>query len=302
MDTVMKCFYHGDGDGKCAGFWVALSAGLTDTDKYEPKFIEINYDKKFPFDIIGQDEQVYIVDYSIEPDEMRRLLDITKDVTWIDHHKTAIDKYKDFEYDIRGVRYDGVAACMLTYCYLHWMTERGKGDIKPFWTGMTDIAPMFTKLLADWDVWKFEYGDDTRFFQVAFNAYDFTPDSEEWFNQIIAHKEDVRNLIEQGKTMIKYRDSWAKNYMKKGFETTFHEKKCFAVNIGFANSEYFKSLETDKYDILIAFSFDGSIWSVSMYSTTTDVSEIAKLYGGGGHKGASGFQCKELPFCKEVIV
>ena len=27
-----------------------------------------------------------------------------------------------------------------------------------------------------------------------------------------------------------------------------------------------------------------------------DCSEIAKKYGGGGHKQAAGFQCKELPF------
>jgi len=56
---------------------------------------------------------------------MRELLITTKNVTWIDHHKTAIEKYNDFEYDIRGVRYDGIAGCMLTYCYLHHMTQRG---------------------------------------------------------------------------------------------------------------------------------------------------------------------------------
>ena len=67
---------------------------------------------------IRKDEQVYIVDYSIIPDEMRELLNITKDVTWIDHHKTAIEKYKEFEHEIRGVRYDGVSGCMLTYCYM----------------------------------------------------------------------------------------------------------------------------------------------------------------------------------------
>lgn len=26
----MKCFYHNDMDGKCAGFWVHLSAGIND--------------------------------------------------------------------------------------------------------------------------------------------------------------------------------------------------------------------------------------------------------------------------------
>ena len=28
----MKCFYHNDADGKCAGFWVGLSAGLNNLE------------------------------------------------------------------------------------------------------------------------------------------------------------------------------------------------------------------------------------------------------------------------------
>ena len=296
----MKCFYHGDSDGKCAGFWVNLSAGLTDIDKYiDNEFIEIDYKTKFPIETIRPNEQIYIVDYSISPDEMRKLLKITKDVTWIDHHKTVIEKYADFEYPIRGVRYDGVAGCMLTYCYLHHMTARGEGEIKPFELTMTKDAPMFTKLIADWDVWKFDYGNDTRYFQTAFNGFDFNPGSDEW-NNFLTNDDYEKHMIEQGKTMITYRDGWAKSYMKLGFETMFEGHKCFVVNLGYCNSEYFKSLPKGKYDILMPFVFDGSIYTVSLYSTTTDVSEIAKKYGGGGHKGASGFQCKELPFSKTI--
>ncbi|NLN80999.1 MAG: phosphohydrolase, partial [Clostridiales bacterium] len=104
----MKCFYNNDADGRCAGFWVALSAGLKDINgSFKTEFIETNYGKPFPLDEIKPDEQVYIVDYSIKPAEMLRLLEITKDVTWIDHHKTAIEKYVDFPQEIRGVRYDG---------------------------------------------------------------------------------------------------------------------------------------------------------------------------------------------------
>ena len=84
--------------------------------------------------------------------------------------------------------------------------------------------------------------------------------------------------------------------MDLGFETIFENHKCFAVNLGNCNSEYFKSLPEGKYDILIPFVYDGNIFIVSMYSKTVDVSEIAKKYNGGGHKGASGFQVKELPF------
>jgi len=292
----MKCFYHNDSDGKCAAFWVASNVSIHDKYNDMPVFQEIDYRTKFPMETIRKDEQVYIVDYSISPDEMRELLNITKDVTWIDHHKTAIEKYKEFEHEIRGIRYDGVSGCMLTYCYIHHMTARGEGEIKPFDISMTEDAPMFTKLIDDWDVWKFNYSDDTRYFQIAFNAYDFSPCADTW--DMFLDNDGEQTLIEQGKIMIQYRDNWAKNYMKLGFETEFEGHKCFAVNLGCCNSDYFKSLPEGKYEILIPFVFDGNVYTVSLYSTTVDVSEIAKKYGGGGHKGASGFQIKELPFKK----
>lgn len=298
----MKCFYHADADGRCAGFWVSLSAGIH--DNYEPVFKEINYGMEFPFDEIMPGEQIYIVDYSISPDEMLRLLETTQDVTWIDHHKTAIEKYKDFPHEIRGVRFDGVAGCMLTYCYLHKMTDRGAGAIRPFDAFMVEDAPMFTKLIADWDVWKFEYGDDTRRFITAFNAFDFSPGSKMWdrflcFPGGVGENSAVSALIIEGKTMMAYRDGWAKEYCRtKGFETMIDGHRAFAMNLGLCNSEYFKSVSG--YDILMPFSYDGEKWTVSLYSTTVDVSNIAKKYGGGGHKGASGFQCKDLPFTKGV--
>ena len=292
----MKCFYHNDADGKCAGFWVHHRAYL------EPdiEFVEISYEKPFPMNTILPNEQIYIVDYSIMPNEMRELLKITKDVTWIDHHKTAIERYKDFEYDIRGIRYDGIAGCMLTYCYLTHMTNGGRGEIKPFDIQMTEDAPLFTKLIADWDVWKFDYGDKTRSFITAFNSYDFNPKSKEWnrfFKRILSKSDPVTDMIDEGTSMLKYRDGWAKEYLKRfGFEVNFEGLNCFAVNLGNCNSEYFKSLPEGKYDAFMPFAYNGEKWTVSMYSKTYDVSDICKKYGGGGHAQAAGFTCEELPF------
>lgn len=293
----MKCFYHNDSDGMCSGFWVYKDVEIIDV--YAPEFIEIDYRMKFPMETIQPNEQIYIVDFSISPEEMKELLKITKDVTWIDHHKTAIETYKEFEYNLRGVRYDGIAGCMLTYCYLHAMTLRGQGEIKPFDLSMTENAPMFTKLISDWDVWKFDFGDNTRYFQTAFQAYDFKPNSKKWL-KFFEEDDFEQEMINEGIVMMRYRDSWAKEYMKMGFETIFEGHKCFAVNLGMANSDYFKSLPKGEYKIFMPFSFNGDLFKVSMYSEFVDVSEIAVKYGGGGHKGASGFQCTELPFKKGI--
>ena len=288
----MKCFYHNDSDGKCAGYWVAMSAALNNDD-HPSEFIQIDYTMPFPLETILPNEQIYIVDYSISPSEMDELLKITADVTWIDHHITAIDKYKDYPHEIRGVRYDGVSGCMLTYCYLHKMTNRGAGAIKLFHVSMMDDAPLFTKLIDDWDIWRHQYGNDTKHFQIAFNAYDFSPHSIEWGR--FAPDTGDGGLIKQGRIISRYSDGWATSYCaSKGFEAIFEGYKCFALNLGLCNSEYFKSIDNSEYDILMPFSFDGSKWTYSMYSKTVDVSEIAKKYGGGGHKGASGFTSSEL--------
>lgn len=292
----MKCFYHDDADGKCSAYWVRKSLRLRDGEL--PEFFPVDYAKPFPFEKIEDDERVYIVDYSISPEEMTRLLGITKDVTWIDHHKTAIEKYEGFNVAIAGIRYDGIAACLLTFAYLNHMTDGGNGDIKPFNPFITEYAPLFTKLIADNDVWKFEYGNDTKYFMTAFTAYDGLQKSLwEWLDS----PDDVgaKDLINDGKGMMTFRDSWAKSYCEaKGFEATLEDRRCFAMNIGLCNMDYFKSVGDKGYEILISFCFDGSKWTVSLYSETVDVSEIAKKYGGGGHKGASGFQCDILPFTK----
>jgi nanoRNase/pAp phosphatase (c-di-AMP/oligoRNAs hydrolase) len=50
---------------------------------------------------------------------------------------------------------------------------------------------------------------------------------------------------------------------------------------------------------MLVFGFTNGNWTVSMYTDKPDINVglIAKKYGGGGHVGASGFQCiGELPF------
>ena len=54
-----------------------------------------------------------------------------------------------------------------------------------------------------------------------------------------------------------------------------------------------------KHDIMLPFaSHKNGKWKLSLYSTKKKINcgEIAKLFGGGGHKGAAGFISEKLPF------
>ncbi len=289
----MKVVYHNDADGKCAGFWVKELAYVEEYIGY----IEMDYGRKFPFDKIEKNETVYIVDYSIEPNEMDKLLEITPNVTWIDHHISAIKKYENYDKEIRGVRYDGVAGCMLTYCYLKHMTDRGNGDIKPFEESMTEDAPMFTKLIADYDVWTFKYGHSTKEFHAGFKALPNTEPTSNWWlelNDPVYGYGATNALIKEGVSRIQYRKETMTHYCEAvGFEVMFNGYKCFAVNMGMMSSDDFVINNIDDYDMLIGFVFNGHEWRYSLRSTKVDCSKIAIMYGGGGHKGAAGFNTKE---------
>ncbi len=290
----MKCFYHVDADGKCSAYWVRMACENRNIKWEKNDFYKINYGMSFPIEIIKQDELVFIVDYSIQPDEMLELLNITSNVIWIDHHITAIEKYENFPYKIQGIRKNGTAACMLTYCYFKMVDENFKPIKKNIFTYITDI-PYFTRLLADWDVWEFFYGEDTSLFQAGFNLNTFEPWEEEWDNLCNNEQE----YIDKGKIVLQYRDNYAKSYCKaKGFATEFEGYKVYAMNIGLINSEWFKSVNTEEYDFVMPFSYNGKEkkWNYSMYTIKEDidVAKIATKYGGGGHKQAAGFNHEML--------
>ena len=314
----MKIFYHIDGDGMCAGFWVyemvkrMINSGKSihsSKDLEELEFIKMNYNYDVPLDRIKRDEFIYIVDFSIDPADMEKLLSITGNVIWIDHHKTAIEKYSNFKRNIPGLRYDGIAGCMLTYCYFnHMVNPYDEFDvINDFDKSMTEDAPWFTKYIADYDVWTFEYGDDTRNFRIALGAEENTEPNDEIWNTFL-HDNDrtyVNKFIEDGKAMRKYASSFASKYCTcKGFDATFEGYSAFVTNVGLAGSDWFDPIENsdraDDYQLYISFSLNPSgDWGYSLRSSKIDVSELAVKYGGGGHKGAAGFHSDRCLFEKK---
>lgn len=306
----MICFYHADNDGKCAGFWVN-KCGLT--DKYGKNFFKIDYGIDFPFEKIHKDERVYIVDYSIPPEQMDKLLEITPNVVFIDHHKSAIEMYKDYDKEIAGLRYDGIAGCMLAYIYLQVMTDLSEKVTREFNPDLADSAPWFTKLIADYDVWTFEYGDNTRYFEKGFSLVPHEPQDVIWsalLTEDSLNKSRLRGtpyesyypdriiqFIKDGKIITAYRHNYMQDYCeKKGFETDALGYKAFAVNMALMGTDDFVIPNVEDYDLLVSFSYDGKAWSYSLRSTKIDCAELAAKFGGGGHKGAAGFSTESLIF------
>lgn len=283
----MKCFYHTDMDGHCAGAIVYkyLEEEYPDEVKIS-EFIPINYNNDFPFCAIYPGEKVFIVDFSLQKTkEFEKLTKITKDIIWIDHHKTAIEQHEYLK--LKGLRSVKKSGAELTWKYLY----------------PTRPVPPAVSLVGDYDTWKFEYGENSNRFQMGIRLKDNHPKDEVWktllmypYNTLFLQK-----ILDDGDLVLKYKRNRNKSLAKYiSFYTVFEGFRAIACNEAMTSSQLFDSIDKETYDIMLAFSYDGKQWTVSIYSTKEeiDVSKIAKKYGGGGHKGAAGFQCKELPFKK----
>ncbi|MGP8189845.1 MAG: hypothetical protein ACLQG5_08025 [Methanobacterium sp.] len=272
----MKIFYHNDADGKCAAHVIAYIFHHTLENNIED-YIEINYGMDFPLKLIEEDEDVFIVDYSIELEVMDKLLDITSNIFWIDHHITAIEKYINYPHNLQGLRNVEYSGCVLTYIYLYNVSF--------------EQVPMPIRYIGDRDTWQWRYGQETKLFCSGAELYDLHPLSLDWeilFNNPLSVKKE-------GMIVEKYKTERNKDYVKSfAYYTFFEGYEAVVVNIGHVGSEIFDSIK--KKPLLIMYVYDGKDYKVSLRSEEVDVSKIALKYGGGGHPGSSGFECKEIPW------
>ena len=271
----MKCFYHLDLDGIC-------SAAIVKQKYQECELIGINYGHVFPWDKISKGEEVLMVDFCLQPFEnMERLNKICK-LTWIDHHKTAIDNAKEYNFVCDGITEIGKAGCELTWEFFHEKEE----------------MPKAVSYLGRFDVWDLQ-DPSTLFFQVGMKVFDNDPNDIKFWNNLFNNSLDA--IIEKGKVIVEFQKKDYKRYCDSyAFETKLLDYRAIAVNRGGIGSQTFESVWNEgKYDVMLAFSrMNNKMWTVSVFSTKKDIDcgLIAKQFGGGGHVGAAGFNCENLPF------
>lgn len=300
----MKVFYHNDLDGKCAAHIILHYAGehITGIESFP-----IEYGMDFPFHLIRSEEAVYILDYSIEPDEMDRLLGITSEVIWIDHHRTAVEKYQDYPLELMGLRQISgkpddlpppMSGCELAYRWVwHHILVKGSHN--------QEDTPEYIRLVGDRDTWTWKYGQRTKYFYAGVEAEEMEPTSPIW--DVLRADADantnqkIGEIVMVGGYIQRYKDKTQQRYIREnGFWVDWEGYHCYAI-CGQYNSEPFEVVVPEA-DAWLAFRYmpDG-YWTVSLYSTEIDVSDIAKKYQyrgkrGGGHTGAAGFQCEFPPF------
>jgi oligoribonuclease NrnB/cAMP/cGMP phosphodiesterase (DHH superfamily) len=259
-------------------------------------------DAKIPF----PEGQVYVLDLSPDcfldfdtaPKGQTRLI-------WIDHHKSALEKFEIQHKFGAGCRIDGVAACRLAWQWFthveKWQPEKFNRPNKQDFLDRKVSEPLAVRLAGEYDIWD-KRDPNAELFQHGLKSVPLTDGIWEELLEPRNLPNLVGQLLDNGRSIQYSRDQEYRDVItKQGFDVQFDGRCYLACNSHELDirSHLFEAGIKPHHDGLLGFTFNGKDWRVSLYGIPgkdIDHSKTAVKYGGGGHKGACGFRIDKLPF------
>lgn len=364
------CFYHkADLDGVCSG--AIVKRFVPDCEMYgidygeELPIIRLTPEPAFCPDIVAWRElqwtevelgqlnglygkrTVYMVDFSLPPEEMKRLAE-RSNLIWIDHHSLAIaeaiaDGYATSKGGCAGVQTPAYAACELCWKWFSVVYERDPDlSVENYGAKLMGAEiPEAVRLLGRYDVW--DKGDLEEWeskilpFQYGMRGIEdiYNPECDSWSDLFEADWESdyveipwMQSITAHGDVVLHYQAEANHRACESGARLEFIEDprswmpggsagffthgntqvfgvRALACNTIVFNSQFFDGVyDPEKHDVMCAYcQLANGKWKVSLYTThdTIDCGEIAKVFGGGGHKKAAGFICESLPWGERLI-
>ena len=255
--------YH----GKCIdGFtsaWVAWTKWGPDAE-----YIGASYGEEPP-DVRGRD--VLIVDFSYKRSVLERMAEEARSLRVLDHHKTA-------EEDLRG----------LPFC-LFDMERSGAGIA---WDDLRCTErPWLVDYVEDRDLWRWELPDSR-----AVSAYISTVEQTfpAWSHLAAM---PLSQAAERGAAVVSYIDRYVQEMSAQARWVEFEGHRVPVVNAPYLNTSELVGALAEAAPFAVGwFQRQDGKYQHSLRSRgdgAVDVSEVAKRYGGGGHRNAAGFITEE---------
>lgn len=262
------CIYHGNCADGFGAAWVFKRWADREHDFHAGVY------QNPPPDVEGRD--VYLVDFSYKRAVVEEICEKATRVVLIDHHKTAIEDLKPL---IDSRRIEALVNLEKSGATLAWEWFHGHHD--------RDM-PQLLRHIEDRDLWRFAL-PWTR--EIQANVFSYPYEFAVWDELM---ERPVEELIAEGKAIERkhFKD------IRELLGVVTRQMKIGGHIVPIANLPY--TLTSDAGHILCGpgAPFAGCYWdtpegrvfSLRSNDNGLDVSAIAKQYGGGGHRNASGFR------------
>lgn len=260
------CIYHSPCQDGFTAAW-AVWKEHPDWEFYPGKYQET------PPDITGRD--VYFVDFSYKRPVILEMAAKANKIVILDHHKTAESDLVDLPSNVQVFFDMNKSGGRLAWEYFH----------------PDEPIPSLVKYVEDRDLWRFKLPQTKAISAYLFSQpYDF----EAWsfYAKMLEDKHDREELEGYGNVLLQKMTKDTDELLQNKFRMTIGGHEVWAANLPYTFSSDAGNILAQGQPFGATFYLDGKSAIFSLRSTDDgiDVSEVAKQYGGGGHKHASGFK------------
>jgi hypothetical protein len=278
------CIYHGHCDDGFAAAWAVRHAVGPDLFEFYPGVYQ-----QTPPDVTNR--HVLFVDFSYKRPVLLEMAQQALSIVILDHHKTAAEDLADFREPAPYADWheSGTGPLVMddseSIAALFDMNRSGAGLAWDFFHA-GQPRPKFIDYIEDRDLWRKQLpgGDE---FTIALRSY---PQDFETWDQIILQGTD--SLIEEGAAIQRYYRLRVEELKRSAYQASIAGAPFWVANAPyFAASEVAGELAEREHGFgACYFEVSQGCWQYSLRARGDfDVSEIARKFGGGAHKGAAGF-------------
>ena len=300
--TKPLCIYHGN----CAdGFTAAWAVWKRFGDAWD---YHAGVYQNPPPDVTNRD--VVLVDFSYKREVMRAMRGHgqgkARSVLVLDHHKSAAEDLAltegnfcinigawtgklDWERHMQNAAMDeNEGAADSVYC-LFDMNRSGAGIAWDFFHG-ADTRPKLVKFAEDRDLWRFALP-----FSREVNAYIFAHEYDfgTWSTLANLIDDETDAVVRMGSAIEKKHHKDVRelaNALKRRMTIGGHEVWAASLPYTLTSDAGHLMATGEPFAACYWDTPEGRVFSLRSTDDGLDVSEIAKQYGGGGHRNASGFR------------
>ena len=257
--------YHG---GCQDGFGAAWAVWKRRGDDFD-YFPGIHHEP--PPDVSGRD--LVIADFSYPLEIMRRLLTAADSITIIDHHVSAARELQPLldAGDIDGIFDMQKSGAMLTWEWFH----------------PGEPAPRLLEYIQDRDLYRFALPDSRAISSALFSH----PQDFATWDALMAG--DLEQLRQDGIAIERKQQRDIRALVKSGtrrMQLSGYEVPVLNVPFTMASDAGNLLAQGEPFAVCYWDDADGRVFSLRSSAEGMDVSEIARAFGGGGHRHAAGFR------------
>ena len=237
-----------------------------------------------PPDVAGRD--VYLVDFSYKAPVVADMLQKARSVTLIDHHKTAIEDLRPLKADMAATNNNGMGDNFGWFCDLN----RSGATLAWDYLFPGEDRPLLLGHVEDRDLWRFKL-PGTREIQAFVFSHEYS--FELWDKLMSADQVELLKMTAAGAAIERKHHKDVAELVavcKRRMVIGSYDVPVASLPYTLVSDAAHLMAQGEPFAACYWDTSEGRVFGLRATDEGVDVSEVAKLYGGGGHAKAAGFK------------